>query len=52
MQSYAHAKAMHQFYRDIFTRDIELGETGDIPLRIIDSVVKEFNCDVFLLPES
>ncbi|MEQ9948028.1 hypothetical protein [Pectobacterium aroidearum] len=49
MQSYAHAKAMHQFYRDVFTRDIELGETGDIPLRIIDSVVKEFNCDVLFV---
>ncbi|AFR04070.1 hypothetical protein PEC301653_21380 [Pectobacterium carotovorum subsp. carotovorum] len=49
MQNYIRAKAAHQFYRDVFTRELELGNTGNIPLRIIDSVIKEFNCDVLFV---
>ncbi|UNE80286.1 hypothetical protein IMY97_22860 [Pectobacterium versatile] len=49
MQNYIRAKAAHQFYRDVFTRDLELGNTGNIPLGIIDSVIKEFNCDALFV---
>lgn len=49
MQNYIRAKAAHQFYRDVFTRELELGNTGNIPLSIIDSVIKEFNCDVLFV---
>ncbi|MBB1525592.1 hypothetical protein H4Q82_03655 [Pectobacterium carotovorum subsp. carotovorum] len=49
MQSYVRAKSMHQFYRDVFTRDIYLGDTGNIPLEIIDSVIKFFSCDALFI---
>ncbi|MEQ9902914.1 MULTISPECIES: hypothetical protein [Pectobacterium] len=39
MFEYNHTKSMHQFYRDIFSRDLELGNIGNFPKEFIASIV-------------
>ncbi|AJC66805.1 MULTISPECIES: hypothetical protein [Dickeya] len=49
MSNYSNVKSTHQYYRDIFSLDLKIGDIGDLPKDIIYDVLFKKSCDIFSL---
>ena len=45
MNNYARTRALHQFYRDIFTRTISLPEADVLPAHLVVEILNYANAD-------
>ncbi|MEI7340867.1 hypothetical protein WCT87_05205 [Pectobacterium brasiliense] len=48
MTEYKYAKSMSQFYRDVFSRELELGDVGNLPQEFVAAII-EGNTDTLLI---
>ncbi|ACT06440.1 conserved hypothetical protein [Dickeya chrysanthemi Ech1591] len=49
MENYIKTKSAHQYYRDVFSREIMLGGIGDLPKDIIIELIVKKSCDLYAL---
>ncbi|RNM26665.1 hypothetical protein EFS38_02640 [Dickeya undicola] len=49
MNNYMHMKSAHQYYRDVFSREIMLGDVGDLPKDMIIDLIGKRSCDIYQL---
>lgn len=49
MADYTHVKSTHQYYRDVFSRELMIGDIGDLPKEIIVDVIVNRSCDIYTL---
>lgn len=49
MTKYMKMRAAHQYYRDVFSREIMLGNVGDLPKEILIDLIVRRSCDTHLL---
>ncbi|MBA0212549.1 hypothetical protein [Pectobacterium brasiliense] len=40
MSEYKNSKLMHQFYRDVFSREIDLGDIGEFPHHFVTAIIR------------
>ncbi|MCU1791469.1 hypothetical protein [Pectobacterium polaris] len=48
MTEYKYAKSMSQFYRDVFSRELDLGDIGSLPQEFVAAII-EGNTDTLLI---
>ena len=46
MNNYARTRALHQFYRDVFTRTISLPEADALPAHLVVEILNYANADL------
>ncbi|MBP2848787.1 hypothetical protein [Dickeya oryzae] len=49
MSNYSSVKSAHQYYRDVFSLELKIGDIGELPKEIIYDVLFKKSCDVFSL---
>ncbi|MGM3160026.1 hypothetical protein [Dickeya undicola] len=49
MADYTHVKSTHQYYRDVFSRELMIGDIGDLPKSIVVDVIINRSCDIYTL---
>ncbi|MCA7012771.1 hypothetical protein LF934_08955 [Dickeya dadantii] len=49
MTNYMHMRSAHQYYRDVFSREIMLGDVGDLPKEMVIDLIGKRSCDFYLL---
>ncbi|WP_226099621.1 hypothetical protein [Dickeya oryzae] len=49
MSNYSSVKLAHQYYRDLFSLELKIGDIGELPKDIIYDVIFKKSCDVFSL---
>lgn len=49
MADYTHVKSTHQYYRDVFSRELMIGDIGNLPKEIVVDVIVNRSCDIYAL---
>ncbi|GAB7206581.1 hypothetical protein OS21_30740 [Dickeya oryzae] len=49
MADYTQVKSTHQYYRDVFSRELMIGSIGDLPKKIVLDVIVNRSSDLYTL---